>query len=423
MLLDASHSGIGYSGPPQEQPTRTSPSRDAFANAQPTGLPACERAWQEGFNKSFSSLSSDTTKVPSVNYEMSHGPPSTTASLTPPPSIVSASTSASSTMPAPYPVNMGYFPPQQWVQPYPAAYPYPVPLVPGYGYPGYSYAPVHAIAPAFLPTRDGNAPPPSDSSSQWTVGPGLEHPAKVCGDHSVNAVDSLPTTEQLNLGSASAPPSHITQPPLRPTGFIQNEHGTLIPVYQREALDEYMANAHGRQPSPPAAIRAPPQPAPRPGSAHRPPDGVIWQPPPLAMYPGPYPVQVQSVGSMPIPPGHLPTPHHPRFWMPGAVPYGMPGFHPQNHHALPGPVMHVAPSPVNSQHETHIPASHGQSHVMQRTRQPPAQGNRRGHPHAHLGPGISRPPSAAAGDRASLAIQDRVRSRGHSVDPKERIRC
>ncbi|KAI0719931.1 hypothetical protein C8T65DRAFT_22412 [Cerioporus squamosus] len=226
-------------------------------------------------------------------------------------------------------------------------------------------------------------------------------------------------------GSASVPVCHVTQPPLRATGFIQNEHGTLIPVYQREALDEYMANAHGRQPSPPAAIRGPPQSAPRPGSAHRSTDGVVWQPP-LAMYPGPYPVHVQSVSSMPVPPAHLPTPHHPRFWMPGAVPYGVPGYHPQNHHNIPGPVMHVAAAPVSSQHETHSPASHGQPHLMQRNRQLPVPGNRRGPLQAHMGPGIGRPPSAAAGDRASLAMQDlrrSARSRGHSVDPKDRIRC
>jgi hypothetical protein len=34
-----------------------------------------------------------------------------------------------------------------------------------------------------------------------------------------------------------------TQAPLIPTGFIQNEQGTLIPVYQPEALDQYMAGS------------------------------------------------------------------------------------------------------------------------------------------------------------------------------------
>ena len=53
-------------------------------------------------------------------------------------------------------------------------------------------------------------------------------------------------------------PQHIaTQAPLIPTGFIQNEQGTLIPVYQPEALDQYLAgtgcapaNVAPRQPHP-----------------------------------------------------------------------------------------------------------------------------------------------------------------------------
>lgn len=34
-----------------------------------------------------------------------------------------------------------------------------------------------------------------------------------------------------------------------PTGFIQNEQGTLIPVYQPEALDHYMAGSSGPSPA------------------------------------------------------------------------------------------------------------------------------------------------------------------------------
>ncbi|RPD82415.1 hypothetical protein L226DRAFT_564990 [Lentinus tigrinus ALCF2SS1-7] len=327
MLADAGlqESAAEHSGTLQGPPIRASPSDDRFAAAQPTGLPASERAWPEGFNHSFSSLSSSTTKVPSVNYEMSHGPPSTTASLTPPPSNLSVSTSASSRMPPPYPVNMGYYPPHSWVQPYPAAYPYPVPVVPGYGYPGYPYAPVHAMTPGYLHGRDPVAPPPTDSTgSQWT-----------------GVVSSDCATKDMT-GSAATPSAsggHMSQPPLRATGFIQNEQGALIPVYQREALDEYMAHAHGRQPPPPTQTQSAPQAA---GRANTPPDGIVWQAPPLAMY---HPVQMQSVPSLPVAPTHVPTPPHPRFWMPGAIPYGVPAFHPQSHHAMPGPVMHVAAAP------------------------------------------------------------------------------
>ena len=39
--------------------------------------------------------------------------------------------------------------------------------------------------------------------------------------------------------------------PLAPTGFIQNEHGTLIAVYQPEALDRYMASSDRAPPPAP----------------------------------------------------------------------------------------------------------------------------------------------------------------------------
>lgn len=40
-----------------------------------------------------------------------------------------------------------------------------------------------------------------------------------------------------------------SQAPLAPTGFIQNEQGTLIAVYQPEALDQYMSGAQVGPPS------------------------------------------------------------------------------------------------------------------------------------------------------------------------------
>lgn len=117
-----------------------------------------------------------------------------------------------------------------------------------------------------------------------------------------------------------------TQPPLRPTGFIQNEHGALIPVYQREALDQYMASAHpGGTPahmnsssnqltsvSPTAVVSWPAPPYPfftapsypavgHPYPGHPPPaPGGYWLPggPPLAVAPFP-PSQLQSAPAQP----------------------------------------------------------------------------------------------------------------------------
>ena len=431
MLADAQspEPAVGYSVPAQDFPVRTSPPDDRFAAAQPTGLPANERPWQDGLNNSFSSLSSSTTKVPSVHYEMSRGPPSTAASMTPPPSNLSASTSASASMPAPYPMNMGYYPQQPWVQPYPAAYPYPVPVMPGYGYPAYPYAPVHPMAPAYVPgdsNSNGNS-----TSTQWNGAGGSDGASKVRSGCPLNTRESSPIRLEQNMAGStnapSAPAGHLAQPPLRATSFIQNEHGALIPVYQREALDEYMAHAHhGRQlPHPPPAgaqSQGPPQPA----SASTPPEGVAWQPS-LPMYPGPYPMHMQPVPSMPVPPAH--QPQQPRFWMSGPMPYGVPAFHPQNPHAthgMPGPVAPVSAASVNHQHARPVPPAQGQAHVAQRSRQPPAQAGNRAYMPVQMGPVVTRPPSAAAGDRSSVAMRDvrgNGRSRGHSLDPMERVRC
>lgn len=107
---------------------------------------------------STSSVSSSTTKVPSLRYEISHQAPSTIASSTPPPSSSSVSTTTSALGPAaPYPMNVGYFPPQPWVQPYAPPYPYAVPMIPNYGYAGYSYPSMQPMAPTFYarePTLD-----------------------------------------------------------------------------------------------------------------------------------------------------------------------------------------------------------------------------------------------------------------------------
>lgn len=57
-------------------------------------------------------------------------------------------------------------------------------------------------------------------------------------------------TQDNEQNQSSVPQSNGVQPPLRPTGFIQGEHGTLIPIYHPEALGQYMANSqHAQTPS------------------------------------------------------------------------------------------------------------------------------------------------------------------------------
>lgn len=82
-------------------------------------------------------------------------------------------------------------------------------------------------------------------------------------------------------------PQHLnSRAPLVPTGFIQNEQGTLIAVYQPEALDQYMAGTH-----------ATPPPLPQPPIQSVP----TWPQYPQPPYPYPGPPQAMVVPSRPPP--------------------------------------------------------------------------------------------------------------------------
>jgi hypothetical protein len=73
--------------------------------------------------------------------------------------------------------------------------------------------------------------------------------------------------------------------PLAPTGFIQNEHGALIAVYQPEALDRYMAGT-----------RVPPGAPPHPGQTNWP----SFPPPHSYTYPVPPPLSSRPIPSSAI---------------------------------------------------------------------------------------------------------------------------
>ncbi|TBU34773.1 hypothetical protein BD311DRAFT_649535 [Dichomitus squalens] len=276
-------------------PSSWSEHESRFVHADLTEDALRGRNLQDAATGSTSSISSSTTKVPSLRYETSYGAISTTASPTPPPSSSSVSTPTSSLGPvAPYPLNVGYFPPQPWVQPYAPSYPYAVPMVPGYGYAGYTYPPMQPVASAFYAREPGQ-----DATN---------HVAGCTG--SVSAGDG--TYKDPDNRATVAPYQSVSQPPLRATGFIQNEHGTLIPVYQREALDQYMASAFGGQGPPSQQI------PPHPVTPFAPSGGTPWhQGPALPVHPGGYPVGFPRVTQ---PPSGPPGQH--RFWMPCPVPYG-----------------------------------------------------------------------------------------------------
>jgi hypothetical protein len=88
------------------------------------------------------------------------------------------------------------------------------------------------------------------------------------------------------------------QAPLVPTGFIQGEQGTLIPVYQPEALDQYMTSGSHQ----------PPALAPQPQAQNLPAWRQYPQAPTFPFIPIP-----QMAGQMPAQPGNV-------GWMPNQQP-------------------------------------------------------------------------------------------------------
>ncbi|KAG6832548.1 hypothetical protein H0H92_000177 [Tricholoma furcatifolium] len=166
-------------------------------------------------NAPFTSLTVQTTE----SYREWYDEP---VSATPPQSAsFSSSTSVPPSTPAlPYPAPGGYYAPTSWV-PYGQPVPFPVPYVgfPGYALPGQPPMPAQFQRP---PGSEGNVP----------ASPGLWTPIGMYGAPPARTpTTEAPQTQQpLN-----------NRAPLAPTGFIQNDQGTLIAVYQPEALDQYMA--------------------------------------------------------------------------------------------------------------------------------------------------------------------------------------
>ncbi|KAI0669759.1 hypothetical protein C8Q78DRAFT_143104 [Trametes maxima] len=247
-----------------------------------------------------SSTSSDTTKVPSVQYDIHAAVPR----ATPPPPIALRAAAP----PPPHPMNMGYVLPQQWIQAYPSPYPYPFQVVPGYPYTGFAYPHMPHAPPALVPDDARRAfPNPNTNPADGAIGSSVVHGS----NKAIDNAEPSPSTSSQNG----------TQPPLRATGFIQNDQGTLIPVYQRDALDQYMANVQGGQ--------APSNPTASPPAGSAPTARVAWQNPSFPAYQTPYPV---GIAPAPIhPPGFQP-PLQQGYWFPGSPAYGTP-FYPHPHTA------------------------------------------------------------------------------------------
>lgn len=172
--------------------------------------------------------------------------------------------------------------------------------------------------------------------------------------------------------SQSSGPQPTVQPPLRPTGFIQGQHGTLIPIYHPEALDQYMANSQHTQ-TPPTLTQSQ-------NAVQSPSAWNSYTQNPIYPYP------------MPMPPMMTSFPQQ-RGWMPNAGPsFGFPAAqHPMMHHGptpygLPASSSGTMSSTVSSRHS--YPAVH---HGRRSTPPPKRFGRREHHFNSGLNPTYSRP--------------------------------
>ncbi|KAH9950895.1 hypothetical protein B0H21DRAFT_407380, partial [Amylocystis lapponica] len=324
-----------------------------------------------------SSNSSSVTNTSSSQFDTTHDLSTTTApSLTPPPSASSVGPSASATglaqqytMP-----NFGYYGPQPWIQAYPQ-YPYPVSLVPGYtGYPAPSAQQGH---PTFGITDTGTSS--AGTQSTWSTTPHIYKPMVPYMTYPLlapgNEYSQAQTSQQPNM-----------QPPLRPTGFIQGNQGTLIPVYHPEALNQYMSHAQHTDTAPPHVTAQTQHTGPWPGY------------PPLSMHPytipsptpGPFASQDAQTLSQ-------------RGWLHSPAPFGHPGSQqvqsnnppPYLHHAPPSGPIPTAPSFYGSypgiapnmlhhnRHNTPPPRRCNRRENYHRINPPRASPNRSQSAHAH----------------------------------------
>ncbi|KAJ7103313.1 hypothetical protein B0H15DRAFT_206570 [Mycena belliarum] len=213
------------------------------------------------------------------------------ATMTPPLPSHNLSTAAPG---AHFPVPGGGYYPPAWAHSYPQQMPYGMPYYPGY--PGYLHGPQ-------APSQAFSSPVGSDASGPAS---GPQRPWQTMGMYGAYVSYPAFPARPPNVD----PTSPRGQAPLQPTGFIQNEQGTLIPVYQPEALDQYMASNQT------ASATTPPAPPPNgtaawpqypPVPAHAFPNPVH---PMMGMPPRAFPLQTQANMNVGWAPGQFP-PHPP----------------------------------------------------------------------------------------------------------------
>ncbi|KAH9835913.1 uncharacterized protein C8Q71DRAFT_908297 [Rhodofomes roseus] len=219
-----------------------SPARQSTGSEQ---FPQMGSRADERSSESFaSSLSSTTTRVTLSTPAPAYDQQWRQTAATPSTSVSSVGPSASiagAVQPFALP-SVGYFAPP-WVHAYPPPYPYPVPFMP---IPAYTAA---------MPVAPSHSQQPQHGVSDVSSSTVSQHVWSTANDAQRPMIPymSYPTVPQHNehasTHSTQPHPSHANQqPPLRPTGFIQGQHGMLIPVYQPEALHQYMSSTEQNQP-------------------------------------------------------------------------------------------------------------------------------------------------------------------------------
>ncbi|KAL5519269.1 hypothetical protein ACEPAH_952 [Sanghuangporus vaninii] len=190
------------------------------------------------------SLNSFDSKIDTEAFQETDS--KTAVSNTPPPGMSSLSASTSGPfapvtpqgLPA-APVN--YYSPHAWPSPCGVQMHYPMP----YG----AYGGMIPTMPLPFASANQTTDPSTvsgTSSAQWnpmyrTSIPFTPYPYIVVPPANTDVSRSATVT-------SSQPTTPVkSQPPLHPTGFIQGEHGVLIPMYQPEALSDYMSGCSPTQ--------------------------------------------------------------------------------------------------------------------------------------------------------------------------------
>ncbi|KAG6866048.1 hypothetical protein C0991_009145 [Blastosporella zonata] len=251
--------------PPVYTETKAPEETPEFDEAAPADVP------ESSPSPPFTSLSAPTSETYREWYD---GP----VSVTPPPT---ASFNTSMPIPTaasalPYSVPGSYYT-APWMHPYGQPMHFPMPYFPGYAVPGQPQMHPHFQRP---PGVDGGATgAPGTWPHMGMYGPLQSYIPYHTPPTRTPTVEPTPSQQALN-----------SRAPLAPTGFIQNEQGTLIAVYQPEALDQYMS---GAQVAPPAL---PQHPAPNIPS---------WTPyTPPTVYPAPGPAPTVAMPSRPTLPSN-----------------------------------------------------------------------------------------------------------------------